>query len=195
MNCPLCFATMEFKWGQDFASIYQRFVHLRKFKILVCRKLEMDDGRVEERPPIYSTHPLFQKKSPFSPAFTKEIFHKSASRWTTKMHTTKNLPADITSRLLPGRKSGSGPVNLFLSKQLQRVRLISIPIIHQICSCAILPRVTSFRWVNWNKAGGIVPLKSFQTVYRKEMKYISKYQKTNILNHYSKVISSATYKN
>jgi len=36
----------------------------------------MDDGRVEERPPITS----LPFHSPLNPAFTKEIFHKSASR-------------------------------------------------------------------------------------------------------------------
>ena len=38
----------------------------------MCRKLEMDDGRVEERPPINPN--LFD--SAFSPAFTKGIFLK-----------------------------------------------------------------------------------------------------------------------
>jgi len=166
-------------------------IHLPKLRVLMFRKLEMDDGRVEERPPIT---PLIID-SPFSPAFTKGIFHKSASRWTTKMRPAKNLPAEITSRLLPGGKSGIGPVNLLLSKQLQRVRLISIPTIHQICSCTILPRISSLRFFNSNNSGGIVPLKSLLSVYIKEMKYISKYQRTDILNHYSKVISSATHKN
>ena len=73
IHCTLCFATMEMKWGKEFALIYQRFIHLRKLKTLVFRKLEMDDGKVEERAPVY---PSFQPL--VSPAFTKAIFHTSA---------------------------------------------------------------------------------------------------------------------
>ena len=110
------------------------------------------------------------------------------------MHPTKNLPADITSRLLPGGKSGMDPVKLLLSKHMQRVRLIRIPTINQIGSYAILPRIISLRCFNSNISGGIVPLKSLQSIYMKEKKYLSNHQKTNIVKRYRKVISSATYK-
>ena len=98
-----------------------------------------------------------------------------------KIHPKKNLPKDITSRLLPGGKSGIDPVNSFQSKHLQRIRLIHIPTINHIYRrYAILPRIISLKYFSSNISGGTVPLKSLKSVYMKEMKYISKHQMTNI---------------
>jgi len=53
----------------------------------------MDDGIVEFRPPINSLKSSFH--SPFHPAFTKEIFHKLASRSKSKMNPTKKTHQNL----------------------------------------------------------------------------------------------------